>query len=252
MTWDIQSGHISSTHKTQGIRDKGNWFALLERTTHQVQNFSTWAPSVALRMSRQYHIHVICFPASGCYRSNCAGGRNTWSFTYRRNERVKERVPLFWNFIQRPCHGKAALWRPSCWKERTFGWRRDWWLEHTVRPHCGGHLVGRKERSDEGGTDDSSIPRWFVLFGIFPSPHEPFLRWTLPVSWNRSNNRLRDRLFPILPCSLVTDFDNTLCPLLGWGLPFCFRRLCALEQLHVSRTVSTKNYRRFSETSWFM
>jgi hypothetical protein len=32
--------HISSTHKTQSVRDIGNWFALFERTPHQVQYIS--------------------------------------------------------------------------------------------------------------------------------------------------------------------------------------------------------------------
>jgi hypothetical protein len=35
--WPQFINHISSTHKTQSIRDTENWFTLLERIIHQVQ-----------------------------------------------------------------------------------------------------------------------------------------------------------------------------------------------------------------------
>jgi hypothetical protein len=66
---------IYSTHfkyaKHMSIRDTENWFALLERTTHQVQYFSVWAPFVARRMSKRYSISRCVFQHLGCHRSNC-------------------------------------------------------------------------------------------------------------------------------------------------------------------------------------
>jgi hypothetical protein len=53
--WPRFIHHVSST------RDTENWFALLERTTHEIEYISIWAPFIALRMSKRYSIsrHVF-------------------------------------------------------------------------------------------------------------------------------------------------------------------------------------------------
>jgi hypothetical protein len=48
-------------HTKQSIQDTENRFTLLERTTHQVQDISMWAPLVAHRMSKQFSISCQMF-----------------------------------------------------------------------------------------------------------------------------------------------------------------------------------------------